>query len=201
MKFIKLYHYSSSPNLEFVDPVFYGTGAARGSECKHGKTGLNKSYFYTENKPEPCVKSLHLYEIYIPYEWKSLIYDRSIDPLSLYETVKSEIKMREKREPYEYELKDSVEKRIFDLGFKGWRSSASPQLSHAIILFEKVSTAKPSGHYVFTHLDEELTNENSYRQATVSLKSSQGCIFFQQKQIDNSTQLAETTIIRNIMVQ
>lgn len=55
--FILLYHYSSDRALVSVDPAYYGTGVTRGSECKRGKNGLNKSYFYTEDRPEVVVRS------------------------------------------------------------------------------------------------------------------------------------------------
>lgn len=196
MKYIQLYHYSSSSNLDFIDPQFYGTGAARGSECKRGKTGLNKIYFYTENKPEPCVQSLHLYKIYFPYEWKSLVYDRSVDPLNLYDLIKSDIKSREKRDAYEYELKDAVEQKIFDLGFKGWRSSASPQLPHVVVLFEKISTTKPAGNLLVSHWADEIPVEELNPQPIFSLRSSQGCRFFQQKQTDKPLQAVENTLFK-----
>ena len=178
MKYIKLFHYSSHSNLNSIDPSHYGSGAARGAECKYGKTGLNKAYFYIENNPEPCVRMGHCYEAYIPHEWKSLIYDRSLDPENFYEQVKADILALHRRPAYEYEIRDGIERKIFEAGFKGWRSSTSPQLPHALILFVSVSTHKPAGTYtVYNWNDIEI--ENTAPQPMTNLRSSQGCRLFQ----------------------
>lgn len=144
MKFIKLYHYSNTSRLKVLDPAFYGSGVTRGSECRHGISGIPKVYFYNVDQPESCVSSgsQQRYEVYFPYEWKSLIYDTSNDHLELYELVKTEFFQKHLRSPYEYEMKEAFERAIKNAGFKGWRSSAS-QLPHAVVLFDAVSTLKP----------------------------------------------------------
>ena len=80
-KYIKIYHYSprhlnDAVELTDIDPSHYGTGISKNSECKHGKKGLNKSFFYTIDDPQECIDSTYIrYEIYLPYEWKGKIYD------------------------------------------------------------------------------------------------------------------------------
>lgn len=144
MKFIKLYHYSNTARLKTLDPAFYGSGVTRGSECRHGIIGIPKVYFYNVNQPASCVASgsRQLYEVYFPYEWKSLIYDMSTDHLELYDLVKKEFIQKQRRTPYEYEMKEAFEQAIKAAGFKGWQSTAS-QLPHAVILFDAISTLKP----------------------------------------------------------
>lgn len=145
--YIKIYHYSSAPDLREIDPAYYGEGVTRGAECKYGKAGLNKSYFYIEDRPEVVVASgARRYEIYMPAAWRKLIYDRTQDPLNLYQAVIDEVRLREGRNPYQYELKDGVEAKIKEHGFVGWRVSAS-ELPHVVVLFEKLSTKRPSGEY------------------------------------------------------
>lgn len=145
--YIKLYHYSPSANLKYIDPAHYGEGVTRGAECKYAKTGLNKAYFYNEDKPEVMVESASTrYEIYMPAGWKAKIYDRSQDPLGLYQQVIAESWEKYYRNPYPYELKDGVELKIKELGYKGWRVSNSA-LPHVVVLFEKLSTQKPHGQY------------------------------------------------------
>lgn len=145
--YIKLYHYSSAANLTYIDPAHYGEGVTRGAECKYAKTGLNKAYFYNEDKPEVMVESASTrYEIYMPADWKDNIYDRSKDPLGLYQQVIAESWEINNRNPYPYELKDGVELKIKELGYKGWRVSDSA-LPHVVVLFEKLSTQKPVGRY------------------------------------------------------
>lgn len=149
MKFIKLYHYSNTANLKTLDPVHYGSGVTRTSECRHGICGLPKIYFYNINDPESCVASgsQQLYEVYFPHEWKSLIYDTSTDHLNLYDLVKSQLYNKNQRVPYEYEMKEGFELAIKAAGFKGWQSSASPQLPHVVVLFDAISTTKPRIDY------------------------------------------------------
>lgn len=160
-KYYKIYHYSSNSDLDFIDPSFYGTGVTQGAECKRGKTGLEKSYFYIFDKPETCVASnSSRYEIYLPYTWKKLIYDRSVDPLELYQKVKTEITNQTHRCPYEYELKDGVEKLIKDLGYKGWTCSAHPQLAHVIMLFYPLSTKKPEKNYIVYDWSDKVLEKN-----------------------------------------
>lgn len=145
--YIKLYHYSPSANLKYIDPAHYGEGVTLGAECKFAKTGLNKAYFYNEDKPEMVVASGSTrYEIYMPADWKDKIYDRSSDPLHLYKQVIYESWEKYQRNPYPYELRDGVEQKIKDLGYKGWRVSGSA-LPHVVVLFEQLSTQKPVGRY------------------------------------------------------
>src|SRR5690349_15120443 len=91
-RYFKIYHYSKNNKpLEYIDPACYGTGVTGRSECKYGKQGLDKSYFYTKDEPENCVRSSAIrYEIYLPYEWKKKIYDIGFDcgPDSFFEKAK-----------------------------------------------------------------------------------------------------------------
>lgn len=82
------------------------------------------------------------YVIYMPYEWKDLIYDRYEDPRDLYGQVAAEIQQSCHRSPYPYELQDGVEEKIKELGYKGWRVSNSV-LPHVLVLFDALPTAKP----------------------------------------------------------
>lgn len=143
LRYIKIYHYSSVKNLSCIDPMYYGSGAASGSECKYGKTGENKSYFYTTNRPETILRHNHHYEIYLPYAWKDLIYDLSEDKLNIYDEVKNELIKNLAREPFEYELKGNVEKRIKDKGFKGWQAKHFLPLPNVIMLFYPIPTSAP----------------------------------------------------------
>jgi hypothetical protein len=149
-KYYKIYHYSHTPNIKEIDPNYYGTAVTRGAECKYGKTGLNKSYYYTEDKPESVVASgfTYRYEIYLPYKWKNLIYDIGSDDLNIYSTVKNNLLLRYHRPPYEYELKEGIEQEIQKLGYKGWKNEQHPQLPHVVLLFYKLSTEKPKDNYI-----------------------------------------------------
>lgn len=158
MKFIKLYHYSNTANLKFLDPAFYGSGVTRTSECRHGLSGLPKVYFYNQDQPESCVSSgsRQVYEVYFPYEWKSLIYDTSKDKLGLYDFSKAKLIAAHQRHPYEYELKEAFELAIKDAGFKGWHCSDFAPLPHALVLFDKISTQKPRVSYEAYDWDDNL---------------------------------------------
>ena len=152
MKYFKIYHYSSpyNPRFEYIDPKYYGQGVTRGSECKYGKTGLNKSYFYTKDDPETCVSSNAIrYEIYLPYKWKEKIYDIGGDG-SLYKEAKRQLE-EAKNFPYiiitDAEIWQRLELLIKENGYIGWTNSLS-QLPHVIVLFEKIATKKPAGEYI-----------------------------------------------------
>lgn len=148
-KYYKIFHYSHYENLQNIDPTYYGTGVAAYSECRRGKVGRNKSYFYVNDKPESCVQSGSVrYEIYLPCEYKQKIYDRGTDPLNLWDKIEETIS--EKKLPIihcratHFEICEEIENEIFSLNYKGWMNTNS-QLPHSIMLFEKISTAKPDG--------------------------------------------------------
>lgn len=143
--FYKIYHYSNKNNLEKLETKFYGTGITQGAECKRGKSGIDKIYFYTADQPETIVKSgAFRYEIYLPFEWKNLIYRLDLDPENLFQEAKDLLKA--KREYcYDYRLWEEVEKLIFSKGYKGWSNPQHTQLPHVIVLFESISAKSPQG--------------------------------------------------------
>lgn len=158
--YYKIYHYTKETNeLDYIDPAFYGTSISRYSECKRGKIGLNKSFFYTCDEPETCVASgAKRYEIYLPFEWKPRIYDRGTDCNDYYQQVKFEILERGEF-PYERSLLDGIEEKIKEEGYVGWCNTAST-LPHAIVLFEKISTQKPKNFYKILDWSERMIEYN-----------------------------------------
>lgn len=143
MNYIKLFHYSTYPNLTQIDPAYFGTGVTRGSECKQGKSGLDKSYFYIQDKPEVCVKSKNRYELYMPADWVDLIYDIGTDSLHLREYCIEQYRAKHHVDPYSHVLWEEMEKLIHQLGYKGWRNSQFTQLPHCLVLFHTLSTSVP----------------------------------------------------------
>jgi hypothetical protein len=161
-EYIILYHYSPAANLSKIDPGTYGTGISRISECKRGKSGADKSFYYTEDKPEVIVRSgARCYVVYMPKSWQDQIYDISEDRLALHDRVRDEIHTRYNREPYLYELRDAVEEKIKSLGFKGWRASGS-ELPHVIALFPALQTAKPDCEFAAYDWHGALIEENRH---------------------------------------
>ena len=148
-KYCKIYHYGAE-NLQVIDPVHYGTGVTQWAECRHKKTGLDKIYFYIKDKPEISVSTRATrYEVYLPSDWKEAIYDLATDVNNFYSLAEQEIKKQAQRNAYGYEVRDYVEKLIYDNGFKGFiNTSLRNPLPHAIVLFYELSTAKPAPPYV-----------------------------------------------------
>lgn len=149
MKYYKLYHYSKNSSLHEIDPKYYGQGVSGDSELRRGRRGGNKSFYYTKDQPEACVRTgSHRYEIYLPETLKTLIYDEKTDQgdPALVEESWHRVK-RDNPQGYPvYMLYDDFEALLQERGFKGFRSR-NPSLSHVIALFCPLSTAKPSGNY------------------------------------------------------
>jgi len=141
--YYKIYHYSSQENLSSIDPKYYGKGVARGAECKYAKTGLDKTYFYVVDEPESKVSSgAKRYEIYLPGDWKNLIYDIGNDSKEFRQDCKNKIK-QENKCPYDYLVWEYYEAKIKNEDYKGWCNSNSP-LPHVITLFYPITTHKPA---------------------------------------------------------
>lgn len=159
-KYIVIYHYSPNANLEIIDPAYYGSCATRGAECKRGKNGLDKSYYYTEDKPESCVRGNNTrYEIYLPDDWKMLIYNIGEDPENLVEQAKVEL-LQEKNFVYPQELKDRVELLIIGKGYKGFYNPTFTSLPHVLCLYYPLSTHKPEGEYTVAPWNDKLNMSN-----------------------------------------
>lgn len=124
MYYYKIYHYSRVPDLKFIDPSYYGSGVTKGAECKYGKTGLEKSYYYTQDKPEYVVQSATTrYEIYLPYDWKEKIYDPGTDD-SLYREARKQLEQEKQNDPYSsyvypYEVNERTERLIKKKAIEG----------------------------------------------------------------------------------
>lgn len=161
MRYYKIFHYSVAHSLSIIDPEFSGSGV---DLRKRGNPGLNKSFYYIENKPEPCVYRnglSHCYEIYMPYEWRALIYDLGTDSLNLANQVRIEFESRHNRLPYEAEWMRLQQQFIKDLGYKGIINSMS-SLSHAIALFYALPTEKPKGNDVIYDWNNTVIEDNRY---------------------------------------
>lgn len=111
----KLYHYSNRPDLERIDPSFYGRGQA-GAEARRklqAEPGqwVDRSYYTGEPKPPearfgPGTRSPHLYETEVPAH---RIYDLSKDPEGLISRAGGDI--------------TAAEALIRDAGYSGYRGS------------------------------------------------------------------------------
>lgn len=145
-KYYKLYHYSKNAALTSIDPAYYGTGVSSFSELKKGKRGGNKSFFYTRDEPEQLLSSGTRYEIYLPYEWKVLIYDLGKDPLDFYGAAKRRVAARGENPEVMYLVYDAIEELLKEAGYKGFCNTRA-SLTHVACLFYPLSTAKPLGLY------------------------------------------------------
>jgi hypothetical protein len=143
--YVLLYHYSVIKELKEIDPRYYGESQLN-TKAREG--GLNKTYFYTVDKPEPCILSgATRYEIYLPCHWKNLIYDIGLDDDEIVLSIISELEENFKKyncRPTQYAIKEGVEKRLYDLGYKGYKNGKSSL--PAIVLFYAISTNRPSSY-------------------------------------------------------
>jgi hypothetical protein len=163
--YYKIFHYSSISNLKNIDPNFYGTSYLN-TKAREG--GLNKSYFYTEDKPENCIKSINRYELYLPANWKDLIYDLGKDANNLYGRVTKEIEAQYHRPPYQDEVKKFFENFLFQNGYKGFINTLST-LPHVLVLFHPLVTEKPkSQEYYCYDWNGKLIEKNTIALSTTS---------------------------------
>lgn len=173
--YYQLIHYSPDQNLSTIDPQFYGTSTLR-TKLREG--GVDKSYFYTLDNPESCVASglKRRYVVYIPTDWKALIYDIGQDIHDLYEHIKQQIKLQlthENREPYHYEINDRMQIELKKLGYKGFTNSLST-LPHVLTLFYAIPTAKPSAPSIIYDWSDNIVEKN---EAQLSASSSNFSLF------------------------
>lgn len=155
--YYKVFHYSSQVNLSIIDPRYYGSGLQR---TKDREGGLNKSYFYTTDHPESCIASRATrYEVYLPCNWKNLIYDFGANQLDIYEKALSEFKKQYKREPYEYEIKEYVEKYLSQLGYVGFENTQCSQLANVLVLFVPITTKTPESPRLVCNWSGEIVEK------------------------------------------
>lgn len=170
--YYKIYHYSrSSDLLDAIDPDYYGSGVSGFSELKKtGKHGVNKSFYYVQDQPESIVSdgSFHRYEVYLPGDWKNLIYDIGADPENFYEKAVNTLKAANEF-PYPYYVADTMESLLFESGYKGWTNSNSA-LTHAIAVFYKLSTHKPVCSYTaYDYVSGAVLEEYVVKQKTMNM--------------------------------
>jgi hypothetical protein len=164
MRYYKIYHYSGvSDPLSVIDPDYCGTGVDF-KRWRKSKSGINKSFFYVKNDPEECTRHRPCYEIYLPCEWKTLIYDIGTDALNLYaqacSDIEAECRAKYKRESYKAERDYKFQQNIFDLGYKGLTNSYISMFTHVIALFYPLPTAKPDGEYVAYNWNDVVLEDN-----------------------------------------
>ncbi|OGT62665.1 MAG: hypothetical protein A3E85_00230 [Gammaproteobacteria bacterium RIFCSPHIGHO2_12_FULL_45_12] len=167
-----IYHYSEKANLSSIDPAYYGSAVSGRSELRRGGSGLNKSFFYTLDKPEPLLQGGTRYQLYLPADWKALIYDIYEDKDKLHLEAKARL-LANHTFPYDYRLKEMLETLLIEKGYKGWSNPNSP-LPHAIVLFHAISTFKPKEAYVAYHYQSGEVLESG------AGLSRQSCCFFNQ---------------------
>jgi hypothetical protein len=159
MKYFKLYHYSPCDSLSDIDPTYYVTGVAHFSELRRrpGHT-THYSFYYFIDQPEQVVVDYgsHKYEIYMPYEWKKLIYNINEDPDKFFQ--QADVQVEKKCYNRIFRLIDTVLVLAKAHGYKGWQSSSGTH--SAIMLFEKMSVTKPERCQVYHFIDETLIESN-----------------------------------------
>lgn len=167
-KYYKIYHYSPSINafsepygeqkLDSIDPAHYGEGHTLRHECKNGKNGEPKSFFYADDKPQTEITALKTtrYEVYLPCEWK--LYDIKADKESLFEEAKKNLEKApyNSLKPTDTAIDNEFERLVKANGYKGIIKD------NVIALFDKLSTEKPKGLYTAYDFSTQNVLENTF---------------------------------------
>jgi len=127
-----LEHHSKIPNLDVIDPKFYGSGIkGEERERKNQPDWVDRAYYYTPGTQPEAFLGPHKYTAQLPADAK--IYDIGTDPEGFTQNAIDRLGFKS----------DNVaEKRVKDAGYFGFRNSTHPSMSSVVALFHPLKPLK-----------------------------------------------------------